>query len=127
MRRTLRIALLIVETVWLGFLVPIHTRGQIAPAGYLAATESRAGAQTATCCEPQSNPAKRDRPPTRARPCAVCQFIATMDLPPALVWIEPPSAPAPELTVVVDSQQPDSTVAWRPDLARAPPARFHVI
>ena len=48
MHRTLRIALLIVETVWLGFLVPIHTRGQIAPMGY---NGSREPAARSACCE----------------------------------------------------------------------------
>ncbi len=107
MSRAFRIALLLIETLWFSVLVPGHTRGQIA----------LPGAPAKTCCEK----------PNHAMPvksCAMCYFIATLDVPPPIVFVTPPALirdddRSPTLLSAIVNPLPR-----RPDLARAPPACF---
>src|SRR5437868_1238859 len=119
MSRSFRIALLVFETLWFGVLVPWHTRGQIALPGD---TSSRS-----TCCDRPS--ARHDSEPVqkhtpRSRTCAVCQFIATLDLPPQIVLEAPRLGLTRQIAPLHRERQPAMPLLWRCDLARAPPACF---
>jgi hypothetical protein len=67
--------------LWLGVIVPVHTRGQIKLAG---ATPSE---KHACCSMPAKETPTRDPSPCGEdrEGCAVCYFIATLDLPPVFV------------------------------------------
>jgi len=75
--RRLRIFLLGVMSVWLGAVVPAHPRGVI-PLPGSAVPEGRAA-----CCANKDDSGRHRTPP---RSCAVCQWMATLDVPPAQQW-----------------------------------------
>ena len=70
--RLFRISLLVFVAIWFGVIVPGHRRGQI----------TLAGCQT-RCCESGSMPAghSRHEPVPQPASCAICHFLATLDLP----------------------------------------------
>jgi hypothetical protein len=69
--------LLGVMSVWLGAVVPGHPRGMI-PLPGAAVSSGRAA-----CCATKDNAGHHRTPP---RSCAVCQWMATLDVPPAPRW-----------------------------------------
>jgi hypothetical protein len=120
MPRPLRIALLVIETLWLSVLMPVHTRGQIAAPG--AASDR----QHAACCTRHDSSPRSDAPSTppaqRPGPCAVCQFIAALQLP-APISLEPPRLDEAPLAIVPElHEKPAMAALWSSDTARAPPA-----
>jgi hypothetical protein len=75
--RAFRIFLLALITVWFGVVVPLHPRGAIRLGGSACAGSSGGG----SCCHknrPTDSPSKPD--PSE---CAICHFLAALDLPPA--------------------------------------------
>ena len=75
--RAFRIFLLALVTVWFGVVVPLHPRGAIKLGG-----SACAGANSKSCCH-NDRPTKSDSKPNPAE-CAICHFLAALDLPPAL-------------------------------------------
>src|SRR5689334_1022004 len=82
--RMLRLAMLAFSALWFGLLVPVHQRGVIRVAGTAASWR--------TCCATSTRDESKQKPlgSPSGSGCAVCQFIATLDLPPAIV-IDVPS------------------------------------
>ena len=119
--RALRIAMLCFVILWFEVLLPAHTRGQIVLAGSEPASRSCCGNLGATknCA---SLPDGRKQQPLRSRgQCAVCHFIATLDLPPSVML------DVPGMTRRIESAQPSPRA--KPTLAprytfpeRGPPA-----
>jgi len=75
--RSFKLLLLAFMALWLGVIVPVHTRGQIKLAG-------AAPVEGHSCCAAgakESSP-KDSIPCSDRQACAVCYFIATLDLPP---------------------------------------------
>jgi hypothetical protein len=75
--RAFRIFLLALITVWFGVVVPLHPRGAIKLGG-----SACAGSNGSSCCHkdgPTDSPAK-----PKPAECAICHFLAALDLPPAL-------------------------------------------
>jgi hypothetical protein len=75
--RAFRIFLLALITVWFGVVVPLHPRGAIR-----LGSSACGGSSAKGCCH-------NDRPtdsPSKPKPaeCAICHFLAALDLPPAL-------------------------------------------
>ena len=76
--RALRISLLVLMAIWFGVVVPLHPRGIIKLGGACSESAGRA------CCRSSSD-ASHDSKPKPADPrCAICYFVATLDLPPAI-------------------------------------------
>lgn len=104
--RSLRIALLVVIAAWFGVVVPLHPRGIVRLAGACEA-EGRA------CCRPVGTSTREDPSKSKHVPvdgCAVCQFVATLDLPPAIGIDVPPLGLIEQLNVPAPLEAP--VIAW---------------
>jgi hypothetical protein len=120
-RRALHWLVLGFTTLWFGVLVPVHNRGEISLPG-----SERDARQTAHACCADSSSAARHAPghapaPSRGGACAVCSFIATLDAPPPVTWVETRLG----LIGTLDAPRPDELPAARvvlPFHSRAPPA-----
>jgi hypothetical protein len=90
--------------LWLGVIVPVHTRGVIRLAG--AAPDAATDAHR--CCAAPSKPAQDNSPPCSGdkQSCAICYFIATLDLPPADDLDLAPTGRVEPAIVVVDHATP---------------------
>jgi len=98
--RCFRIFLLVTITLWFGVVVPLHPRGAIKLGGSCASAPGR------TCCLPAkgTSPSQDSKSNKPFDPqCAVCHFVATLDLPVAIgldvpslgfVSVLPPVAPS---------------------------------
>jgi hypothetical protein len=97
--RCFRILLLVTITLWFGVVVPLHPRGVIKLGGSCAATSGK------SCCAPAKGTTPQDSKSNKPfdPQCAVCHFVATLDLPPAIgldvpalgfVSVIPPVAPS---------------------------------
>jgi hypothetical protein len=79
--RWLRVALLSFVTIWFGLIVPGHRRGQIV----------LPGSSRACCAKPSTgNTPERQVPLPDRGTCAVCHFMAMLDMPGAVQWDVPP-------------------------------------
>jgi hypothetical protein len=88
-RRVLHWLVLGFTTLWFGVLVPVHNRGEIG----LPGSDTRLSVRTShACCATPSDPKPADpcHAPASSRggACAVCYFIATLDAPPPVTWVE---------------------------------------
>jgi hypothetical protein len=122
--RAWRILCLCFTTLWFVVLVPAHQRGAIPVPGDGAA-------HVMSCCaggtDSSRTHASRDGKQSPAGPersshsCAVCQFIAGLDVPPPLVIDAPPLRLAP----LGDAPRPSQSVPFLIDVTpiqeRAPP------
>jgi hypothetical protein len=95
--RALRFSLLALIAVWFGVVVPLHPRGAIR-LGRACAVESPAKG----CCHPGKAPAREHKPKPADPQCAVCHFLATLDVPPAVGM----DVPAPTLVAVANVPAP---------------------
>jgi hypothetical protein len=123
--RALRIAILLFEAVWLNIIVPGHTRGIVAfrsgtddcPICPACATRS-----TCPCCAgkvPAGSP--RNPTPVDRSNCAICQFMASLSLPP--VYDYRPAAMQPlELLPIPQPPSRMSVTLIDGDHCRGPPA-----
>jgi hypothetical protein len=68
----------LVMTVWFGVVVPLHPRGIIKLGGACAEMGGRA------CCRQDSHATHDSKPKPADSSCAICYFVATLDLPPAM-------------------------------------------
>jgi hypothetical protein len=75
--RAFRICLLTLITVWFGVVVPLHPRGAIKLGG-----SACAGTSGKACCHNRA-PSDPDSKPNPSQ-CAICHFLAVLDLPPAI-------------------------------------------
>ena len=72
LRRALRISLILFVAIWFGVVLPGHRRGLV----------SLSGASTTCCSNPAAPTGPVDRKvPVKAGECAICHFMATLDLP----------------------------------------------
>lgn len=98
---------------WFGMLVPAHDRGRIQLPGLPAAGEH-------SCCATAAHKKSDPAPVKNTGNCAVCYFIATLDLPPAFeLGIEPLA-----LAAIENAPQPAAVVPAGPSLtyrSRGPP------
>ena len=89
--RGLRWVVLAFTCAWFGVLLPVHQRGRITLPGACADASALTAPSHGCCPAPGHTPG--DAPPAApdSRACAVCYYIATLDLPPALgLEIAPP-------------------------------------
>jgi hypothetical protein len=117
-RRALHWLVLSFATLWFGVLVPVHNRGQIAVAG-------SGGCATGAIpsCHSTKVPCHRQLPGSPAQParaCAVCFFIAGLDAPPPVTWVETRLGPAGELEVSAP-HSPSAAVVTLTYHSRGPP------
>ena len=100
--RGLRLFVLLFSAVWFGVLMPVHPRGRIpVPGDRRAATCCETEAcHVADSCNAKGGEASGGRdgkgprhsaPAGPYRSCAVCQLIATLDLPTPVQFAPPPS------------------------------------
>jgi hypothetical protein len=122
-RRALHWLVLCFTVLWYGVLVPGHNRGQIVLPGGGGAADSRIAHR---CCPADgTRPGQRNDPRHHDRerptgPCAVCFFIAGIDLPPPVTVISARLG----LAGVRDLPAPHEPLAARPLLpfhSRGPP------
>lgn len=119
--RALRIAALAWVGLWFGLLVPWHTRGAVQLPGKNASLPS-----FTTCCAPSkpADTASKDSPLDKGGPasnCAVCHFIATLDIPLPTVFYEPFLGTA-AIAATVRPVAPYTPVLTRVPPERGPPA-----
>jgi hypothetical protein len=112
--RLFRIWLLALIAVWFGVVVPVHPRGAIQLGG-----PSHCAART--CCHP-GGPIGHDSKPKPADPagCAICHFLATLDLAPAMGMDVPPLGLVDELIHPLPQAAPVMALA-DPSSERGPP------
>lgn len=101
--RRLRISLLLFLLLWFGVVIPLHPRGVIRLAG--ACSEGGRA-----CCRQSKGPDHDRKPLNGSGDCAICYFVATLDLPPAITidlpklgLLEIIDAPAPLSAAVSDA------------------------
>jgi len=89
--RTLRIALLLFQALWLNVIVPGHQRGVVALPGERCAACERPERSTSECCDMKEGGKREDVPPKGdpALHCAICYFAARVT-PPDYVDLTPP-------------------------------------
>jgi hypothetical protein len=95
--RALRISLLVLMAIWFGVVVPVHPRGMIRLGG--SCTEN-----LRACCRNSKGAGHESRPARGNSDCAICFFVATLDLPPAMEMdvpklglVEETAWPAPQV------------------------------
>jgi hypothetical protein len=71
-RRLGRIFLLLFVTAWFGVAAPLHPRGVVTMGG---------AAQPDHKCCPSKRKCPEKNTPRPAVPCAICHFLATLDIP----------------------------------------------
>jgi hypothetical protein len=106
--RLFRFSLLLLIAVWFGVVVPLHPRGAIKLGG-----GECGGAGFKTCCHTDKG---GDSKPKPADPqCAICHFLATLDLPPSMGMDVPPlglveqiKPPVPQAAPVIAALSPAS-------------------
>jgi hypothetical protein len=103
--RAFRIFLLATIAVWFGVVVPLHPRGVIKLGGSCAGVASGR-----SCCPPGKTTPQDSQPNKPFDPqCAVCHFIATMDVPPVMGL----DVPAPGLVSVLPLPAPSDAPVIR--------------
>jgi hypothetical protein len=129
--RPFRIFLLAFQAVWLGAIVPGHTRGVVTLPGSEPAAGGCCASAEAKACHADGSPADGENrpgdgkrgagdPAGRAARCALCFFAARLTLPPVIDL----AAPALELLAVLSADVPPDVVSrppLLPYLARGPP------
>ena len=111
--RTLRVAFLVFQALWLNVIVPGHRRGEVGLPGEACAACEQNQASVSRCCEMERGPKRRETPATPAPPapkgdpaqhCAICYFAARVttpdyvDLtPPPLRFAHEAAVPSPEI------------------------------
>ena len=119
--RALRIAVLAWVGLWFGLIVPWHTRGAVQLPG-----NNAAGPAFTTCCAPSkpANSNSKDAPLNQGGPasnCAVCHFIATLDVAAPTIFYEPFLGTA-AIAATVRPIAPCTPVLTRVPPERGPPA-----
>jgi hypothetical protein len=120
--RTLRIAILIFQALWLGVLVPGHRRGVVALPGeqnFAAFSSER------SCCAVDGSehrhlpqvPCSRDP----AKHCAICHLAMRLSTPPAIDIVLPPCGLA-EVRPLSSFDAPASILTLPTYDGRAPPS-----
>jgi hypothetical protein len=109
---------------WFGAVLPGHQRGAVqlpegrqTAAGHATASQVEPAIGCPMCAGGDSPDAPSDAPP-RGR-CALCQLLATLDVPPAVVLTCPPlervwHASVRPASQVADGRQAPAAVAARP-------------
>ena len=94
LRRTLRISLILFVAIWFGVVLPGHRRGLVSLSG-----------TSNNCCSTPAAPAEPvDRKvPVKAGDCAICHFMATLDLPIAM-GVSLPGLGDTHLTALVERE-----------------------
>jgi len=77
--RALRISLLAFVAIWFGVVVPLHPRGAIKLGGSCTQIGRAAARRAKRLAGFFAKAGSSD--------CAICYFVATLDLPPAMGWI----------------------------------------
>src|SRR5688572_1312545 len=92
--RWLRILVLAFQVVWLGAVVPEHTRGVVTlpgTGGDACCADDAKVVETSCCAEPGEQPKKdSDDPAKRAAHCAICFFALRITTPPPIDFCPPP-------------------------------------
>jgi hypothetical protein len=117
--RGLRWLVLAFTCLWFGVLLPVHQRGRITLPGACAEAAAASLAPQHACCPTTGGEHKpADAPPAGpdSRACAVCYYIATLDLPPTMGLEIAPPRPL-ELR---DATDPPALVAARTPLPYDP-------
>jgi hypothetical protein len=126
--RTLRIAVLVFQAIWLNVVVPGHKRGAVADAGWSCAACDALPAPQAdsSCprCDSNGPPTHGNQPPAHDDPaqhCAICHFAAHLSLPPAIDLSLSPHFLVETAQAFTAASAPAFTFASTYD-GRAPPA-----
>ena len=100
--------------MWFGVVVPLHPRGIIKLGGSCGDAGGRA------CCQ-ATKASGHDSKQKPADPnCAICYFVATLDLPPAMGMDVPPLGLVAE--AILPAMQATPVIAWGDAfLERGPP------
>jgi hypothetical protein len=102
MRRFACISGITLLCLWFGVIVPGHRRGIVPLPGYEAADSCCSSPPTEqsdsrpSCCptDDEASPASSpdDRPDDPVKRCAICYIVAMLNVPPAIDFVDPPSA-----------------------------------
>ena len=90
--RTLRIAFLLFQALWLNVIVPGHQRGVVALPGESCASCEQSDGSDSKCCEMEQAGKRQDTPAPKGDPalhCAICYFAARVT-PPEYIDLTPP-------------------------------------
>lgn len=122
--RSFRIALLVVQALWLNVIVPGHRRGVIALPGEHCQDGGCQIAQLDGCCDMpgpsgKSNQSNDKRDP--AQHCLICYFAARVTAPPVVDFTLPPLQLLEQLPPPLPAQVTSYTTIATYD-GRAPPA-----
>jgi hypothetical protein len=108
--RAFRFLLLSLITIWFGVVVPLHPRGAIKLGG-----GECGGSSFKTCCHADKTGGGDSKPKPAGPQCAICHFLATLDLPadigmdvPPLGLVEQIEPPAPQAAPVIAYLSPAS-------------------
>lgn len=106
--RAFRVFLLALIAVWFGVVVPLHPRGAIKLGG-------ECGPSAKACCHADKSSGRDSKPKPADSQCAICHFLAALDLPssigmdvPPLGLIEQVKPPAPQAAPVIAYLSPAS-------------------
>jgi hypothetical protein len=107
--RFFRFSLLLLITIWFGVVVPLHPRGAIKLGGECG------GSGFKSCCHTDKAAGGDSKPKPADPQCAICNFLATLDLPPSIGMDVPPlglveqvKPPAPQAAPVIAYLSPAS-------------------
>ncbi len=107
--RAFRFLLLLLIAVWFGVVVPLHPRGAIKLGG------GGCGSDVKACCHTDKAGDSHSKPKPADSQCAICNFLATLDLPPSIGMDVPPlgliehvTPPAPQSAPVIACLSPAS-------------------
>jgi hypothetical protein len=86
---TARWLVLVWFTLWMGVIMPGHTRGAVRLPGAGEATACESCCCATACCETDRGDGNSETPADPARCCAVCYINATLNTPPPLTLYTP--------------------------------------
>ena len=121
----LRWLVLLFTIAWFGVLVPVHNRGAIQLPGSAAHACCKQSSDAAAANVPACHKPKSDGKPEPAKSgggnCAVCYFVAGLDLPAPVMLDVPPLGPA-EPVAQFDLPTPAEREHTRTRCERGPPS-----
>jgi hypothetical protein len=126
--RALRVAILLLQAVWINAIVPGHRRGEVAlPGETCAAYQPHA---SSCCAEMAEIPPARHKAPRSGDPashCAICHFAAALATPPAITLSPPPLTFLESIEPLV-VERATAVLFVAPYDGRAPPdVSFHFV
>lgn len=113
--RPFHLFLLVFEFIWLGIVIPVHTRGIVS----MGDTCPNCVARESHC--PHCHPGKNEPAPHQDQGCAICNFAMHLTLPP-LYDCRPAALGVVELLPIARPESFISRTHYNANRDRAPPA-----